>query len=147
MAFVEEPELKYNSKIVLAYFAEVGLPTPELEHRFHPDRKWRFDFAWMNVLEPGRLAILEPRLVALEVEGGIWIGASKKGMGSHARPVHFVKDMEKYNEAAASGWRVIRRQPKELCTLETATLIARCLGTSLKPNFVSVGVEEDCAPD
>lgn len=32
------------------------------EHRFHPARRWRFDFAWPELL------------FAVEVEGGIWTG-------------------------------------------------------------------------
>lgn len=114
--------MKYNSKIVLAYFKEQGLPEPETEYKFHPDRKWRFDFAW--VLE-GEGAFEEygvDRGLAMEVEGGVWIS------GRHSRGSGFVKDMEKYNEAAAMGWRVLRVQPKDLCTQATVNLVKRCLG-------------------
>lgn len=77
----------------------VGLAVPESEVRFHPARKWRFDFAW-----PGPL-------VALEVEGGVWTG------GRHTRGSGFVKDIEKYNAAAAMGWRVFRCVPKDITNL------------------------------
>lgn len=97
--------MKYNLSVVLAYFASFGLPTPVTEHHFHPDRKWRFDFAWLD------------QKVALEVEGGIWIG------GGHNRGKGFAKDIEKYNEAVRLGWRVLRCQPKEICMHETATLL------------------------
>lgn len=60
------------------------------EHRFHPSRKWRMDFAW------------PAQRVACEVEGGTWIH------GRHNRPTGFAADCEKYNEAAADGWTVIR---------------------------------------
>lgn len=82
---------------------------PLTEHRFHPTRKWRFDYAW------------EDHRVALEVEGGVWVG------GRHTSGAGFVKDMEKYNEAAAMGWRIIRCQPKELCSSKTVDNIKRAL--------------------
>ena len=66
------------------------LPVPEMEYRFHPKRKWRFDFCWPDFR------------VALEVEGGTYSG------GRHTRPIGFEKDCEKYNEAAILGWRVLR---------------------------------------
>ena len=82
---------------------------PLLEHRFHPTRKWRFDYAW------------EDHRIALEVEGGVWVG------GRHTSGAGFVKDMEKYNEAACLGWRIIRCQPRELCTIKTVDTIKRAM--------------------
>lgn len=66
------------------------VPTPEREHRFHPTRKWRMDFAWPDAK------------VAAEIEGGVWTG------GRHTRGSGFTADAEKYNEAALLGWRVLR---------------------------------------
>ena len=82
---------------------------PLTEHRFHATRKWRFDYAW------------EDHRVALEVEGGVWVG------GRHTSGAGFVKDMEKYNEAACLGWRIIRCQPRELCSIKTVDNIKRAL--------------------
>jgi very-short-patch-repair endonuclease len=82
---------------------------PLTEHRFHPTRKWRFDYAW------------EGHRVALEVEGGVWVG------GRHTSGAGFVKDMEKYNEAACLGWRIIRCQPRELCSSKTVDNIKRAM--------------------
>ncbi len=62
----------------------------EPEYRFHPTRRWRFDFAH------------RPTRVAVELEGGVWTG------GRHNRAGGFIADCEKYNEAAARGWLVIR---------------------------------------
>jgi len=62
----------------------------EYEYRFHPTRKWRFDVAFPQVK------------IALEIEGGIW------QYGRHNRASSFLKDMEKYNEAAAIDWLVLR---------------------------------------
>lgn len=60
------------------------------EHRFHPVRRWRFDFAWPD------------HKVAVEIEGGTWTG------GRHTRGGGFEADAEKYLEALMLGWRVIR---------------------------------------
>ena len=66
------------------------LPEPEQEYRFHPVRKWRFDFAYPD------------KLLAIEVEGGTWTS------GRHTRGPGFEKDCEKYNAAVMLGWRVLR---------------------------------------
>lgn len=66
------------------------MPVPEPEYKFHPDRKWRIDFAW-----PGLK-------LAVEIEGGIWTG------GRHTRGAGFMADMEKYNALAVLGWRLLR---------------------------------------
>lgn len=66
------------------------LPTPVREHRFHPERKWRMDFAWPELK------------IAVEIEGGVW------GLGRHNRPKGFIADALKYNTAAEMGWTVLR---------------------------------------
>jgi very-short-patch-repair endonuclease len=68
----------------------IGLPQPETEVKFHPTRKWRFDYAWPD------------KKIACEVEGAIYV------RGRHSRGAGMEKDMEKYNAAALLGWRVIR---------------------------------------
>lgn len=78
-------ELEFLSQVRL-----VGLPEPEREYKFHPTRRWKFDFCWPS------------KMVAVELEGGTWTG------GRHTRPVGFEKDCEKYNEAAIMGWKVLR---------------------------------------
>ena len=70
----------------------LGLPAPMQEYRFHPSRRWRFDFAWPE------------QLVAVEVEGVTKWGA----IGRHQHPVGYAKDCEKYNAASELGWRVFR---------------------------------------
>ena len=81
------------------------------EYRFHPSRDWRFDFA------------IPSRRVAIEVEGGAFNG------GRHIRPDGYLRDMEKYNEAAVSGWCVIRVLPAELLTFKTMRLIIRAINS------------------
>jgi len=61
-----------------------------VEYRFHLTRKWRFDVAFLS------------EKVAVEIEGGVW------KYGRHNRASGFLNDMEKYNEAATLGWRIIR---------------------------------------
>jgi hypothetical protein len=70
-----------------------GLPAPEREFLFHSKRKWRFDFAWPDLL------------IAVEVEGGIWTG------GRHVRGSGYEGDCEKYNTAQMEGWMVLRFTP------------------------------------
>ncbi len=78
-----ERELLFRLKVA-------GLPLPEPEYRFHPDRKWRFDFAYPE------------KKIAIECEGGVW------NRGRHTRGRGFIADCEKYNAAAIMGWKVIR---------------------------------------
>jgi len=101
--------MRYKPEIVLSYFREMKLPYCVPEWHFHPTRKWSFDFAFPD------------QKIALEVEGGVWHG------GRHCRGSGFVKDMEKYNEATCMGWRLIRCQPDDVCTMETIDLLKRVM--------------------
>jgi very-short-patch-repair endonuclease len=74
----------------LALFQLAGLEGPLEEYRFHPKRRWRFDFAWPQ------------RRLAVELEGGIFVH------GRHVRARGYDNDCEKYNEAQLLGWRVLR---------------------------------------
>lgn len=60
------------------------------EHKFHPTRKWRFDYA------------LESINIAIEYEG---IYASKS---RHTTFAGYSADVEKYNNAVLLGWSVLR---------------------------------------
>ena len=88
---------------------QFGLPKPVAEHKFHQTRKWRFDFAWPEYK------------VALEVEGAVWTN------GRHTRGSGFVRDMEKYNEAAKLGWRIIRTTPDKLMVVATIQTVRETL--------------------
>jgi len=68
--------------------AQVAPPVPE--YRFHPTRRWRFDFAWPD------------QQLALEIEGGVFIA------GRHSRGAGYRADCEKASAAAILGWRVLR---------------------------------------
>jgi hypothetical protein len=86
-----------------------GLPRPVPEYRFHPDRKWRFDYAWPK------------RKVALEIEGGVWT------KGRHTRGKGFIKDIEKYNAATLAGWKILRCVPSDVKDESIFALLKRAL--------------------
>jgi very-short-patch-repair endonuclease len=90
-----------------------GVPAPETEYRFHPTRKWRFDFAW------------PAQRVACEVEGGIWSG------GRHVRGSGFANDCDKYNAAQLAGWRVLRVTGQHIRSGQAQLLVREALSTGL----------------
>jgi very-short-patch-repair endonuclease len=61
------------------------------EHKFHPDRKWRFDMAIPSLK------------IAIEYEGVYGGGKSR-----HTTKGGYTGDCDKYNEAQILGWRVLR---------------------------------------
>jgi very-short-patch-repair endonuclease len=63
----------------------------EEEYKFHPERKWRFDWCVPTLK------------IAIEFEGGI-----HDRNGSHTSIKDINRDMEKYNAAASLGWKVLR---------------------------------------
>jgi very-short-patch-repair endonuclease len=87
-----------------------ALSGPELvsEFQFHSKRKWRADFAHID------------SKTLIEIEGGIWL------QGRHNRATGFIADMEKYNEATLSGWRIFRLADVHL-TLEIVGRIRECI--------------------
>lgn len=93
--------------LVEAQAKAAGWPKPEREHRFHPVRKWRFDFAWVDALD--KFPFEPPReRTALEIQGGIW------NRGKHGRGSGILKDYEKLNAAQALGWRVLQLTPQQV---------------------------------
>ena len=73
-----------------------GITGFEREYRFHPVRRWRFDFAWPDT----PMVAAEGFKLAVEVEG--------LGGGRHQRTPGFIKDIEKYTAALNEGWIVWR---------------------------------------
>jgi len=90
MAGIELTDKSDLEQSFLFYINALQLPAPIREWRFHPVRRWRFDFAWPD------------RLVAVECEGGTW------SEGRHVRGGGFENDCWKYNSAAVLGWKVLR---------------------------------------
>ena len=87
------------------------LPEPVREYRFAPPRRWKFDFAWLDLL------------LAVEIEGGTWSG------GRHTRGAGFEKDCEKYCEAVLLGWRVLRCTGTMVTSGAAVALVERALAT------------------
>lgn len=85
------PTKNYQSKI---YEARLGGEW-WAEWSFHPERKWRFDFACPE------------DKVAIEIDGGLWSG------GRHSGGIGQKKDMEKMNAAAELEWIVFHFTPDE----------------------------------
>lgn len=94
-----------------AFAWKAGRYEPEFvrEHRFHPTRRWRFDFAWPD------------EKVALEVEGGTYV------RGRHSRAAGFAQDCEKLNEAQILGWVVIRADRYQVKSGEARRWVLRAL--------------------
>jgi very-short-patch-repair endonuclease len=106
---------------------ELGLPMWEKEYRFHPKRKWRFDYAWSAYK------------IAVEIEGGSWVG------GRHNRGAGFAKDCEKYNAATAAGWRVFRLTGS-MITLENVQPIIDLIGVEVLQDYLLEGVTNERGP-
>jgi very-short-patch-repair endonuclease len=87
---------------------DLGIETVK-EYKFHPVRKWRFDYA------------VPAHKIAIEVEGGAWTH------GRHTRPQGFINDIEKYNAATLLGWRIFRTTPDDLYKTKTLTLIKQAV--------------------
>lgn len=80
--------------LVEGFCRSAGIPLPFMEYKFHPTRKWRFDFAWPSPIgKPG---------VALEIDGGVFV------QGGHTRGKGYENDRIKDGEATVLGWRVLR---------------------------------------
>ena len=69
---------------------------PVAEYKFHPVRKWRFDFCWIK------------EQVAVEIDGGVYTG------GRHTRGAGFEKDCEKRNTATSMRYSVFNFTPQML---------------------------------
>lgn len=74
----------------LMYWANEHALELKEEHKFHPERKWRFDWAFPAVK------------IAVEYEG-IFSEKSR-----HTNMKGYSGDVVKYNTAVADGWRIIR---------------------------------------
>lgn len=83
----------------------------EAEHKFHPKRKWRADF----------IIPTAPNIL-VEIEGGAYIG------GRHVRGKGFEADIEKYNEAALMGFKLLRGTTKHVRNGYLIDCVKRALG-------------------
>lgn len=88
--------------------------TAEFEHRFHPTRRWRFD------------AAIPEMMLGIEIDGAVWTG------GRHTRGAGFLRDQEKFREAAILGWRVLRFSTADITNGRLAEDIERAIKTHSK---------------
>jgi very-short-patch-repair endonuclease len=70
--------------------AELDIPQPTFEYKFHTKRKFRWDMAWVD------------QKLAVEVLGGIWI------KGGHNTGKGITRDCEKLDEGVKLGWKVLQ---------------------------------------
>lgn len=87
----------------------------DIEFKFYPARKWRFDFC------------LRKHMIALEIEGVNPKGDRHRSIGG------FQKDREKYLRAFALGWTVLQATPRQLERGEVVGAILERLGLPLPP--------------
>lgn len=70
---------------------------PEREYKFHPDRKFRADFAFPD------------RKLIIEVNGGIWMAKSGHSTGKGIQ-----RDYQKANAAQLLGWTYLQYTAEEI---------------------------------
>lgn len=81
----------YLKNLLLENFSEKEIIE---EHKFHPRRRWRFDFC------------IPEHKIAIEYEG-IFFNPIQ-GISRHQHGIGYSKDCDKYNAAMVEGWKVFR---------------------------------------
>lgn len=82
-------KINVRERAIAAILTENNIKFEE-QYKFHPDRKFRFDFA------------IPERKIAVEYEGGTW------GKSRHTTGAGYARDVEKYRLALLLGWKVLR---------------------------------------
>ena len=85
-----KPKNDYKARF-LRDLSSAGIPAPQTEHRFHPERKWRLDYAYPDLR------------IAIEYQGGNF----SRGKGGHSSVAGLMRDYEKFTEASLLGWTLI----------------------------------------
>lgn len=99
----EELENKFLATWALLY---PSLPQPERQVKFHPARKWAWDFSWD----------FEDIKLAVEIQGGTWMEK-----GGHTSGSGIDKDYEKWRAAVRLGWKVL---PYSTTDMKNAVAVA-----------------------
>lgn len=99
-------------EIFIVQMRAIRLPPAQREYKFHPKRRWKFDFAFPHAM------------VAVEIEGGTYV------RGRHVRPEGFRNDAIKYSEAAILGWKVIRGDSQMVRNGALLSLVERALNNN-----------------
>jgi hypothetical protein len=119
--------MSHDNLVLATFWRDCGISRHIAEFKFHPTRKWRFDFAWPS--QSNNPSIQQSDSgggVALEVQGGLWT------RGRHTRGAALLNEHEKLNAAAVMGWRILYCTPKELGTLKLAKTIKAALNINGK---------------
>lgn len=90
---------------------QMGLPAPQRQYQFHPDRKWAFDFAWPSLM------------LAVEVDGGTYMD----GEGYHSSGQYLARQYERDNEATLMGWRILRFDTKQVTSDDAMGVLERAI--------------------
>lgn len=107
-----------------------SIPPPVLEHVFYPERGFRLDLAWPEVL------------LGVDEQGG------QRKSGKHNRPDGYARDLEKLALLQWRGWVIIWATP-ELITQAVAAkwiaalYLARCRSMGVPPPPRLVAAEEE----
>jgi hypothetical protein len=101
----------------LALIQAHGLPAPQTEFQFLPDRKFRADYCWPEAM------------VIVEKHGGIFRGGKGGGSakGGHSSALGILRDLEKCNLAQLAGWTYLQFEARQLNSGEAMPLIAQVL--------------------
>lgn len=128
---------KLRTKFMLVWKSLHG-PTLHEEYRFTPDRLWRFDFAFDEPLvrsiamqdNDGRIIRhrqVVPVRIAIEVQGGTYMGYNKKThAGKHSSGVRQTNDFEKNNAAQALGWHLFYLDTKMITSRHLEPIVKLC---------------------
>lgn len=106
---------RYDTAIMIACTA-YGLPEPELEFKFHPNRKFRVDMFFKSEGSEGS----KGGGLAVEIEGGIFNPQKRcpfchrQFSRGHGSITGIKRDIEKYNLLTLMGYRLLRFFPDEI---------------------------------
>jgi very-short-patch-repair endonuclease len=92
-------------------WAAANGPALETEVKFHPVRRWRFDYA------------IPARKIAIELEGIVY-----QSQGGHQSKKGYEQNTEKYLEATLLGWQLYRLCRKQLTPETVARIVAFLAG-------------------
>jgi hypothetical protein len=104
----------------------------QTEYRFHDERRWRFDVALPSCKFIHAIVRHDwaAQPVAIEIEGM---------NGRHQRMAGFKGDIEKYAEAFAMGWNVLRVTREMIANGEALDVLARA-GVNVEAAYMGDGL-------
>jgi hypothetical protein len=94
------------------HFSVMGLVL-DRQYKFHPERRWRLDFAAVDVL------------VGVEVDGSVFAAENGQTAGRHSRGKGIVEGYQKKNAAAELGWLILCYGPPQIRSGEAAMQVER----------------------